>query len=499
MRTVPAWMMAALYACVLLGLLWVLLYPRIPVSWLLEKAADGAHLPLIRGHRTTVPFHLAWSSEGWRWGDWPLRLAPAVLVALSLLLGWRRPALASAAHDRRFRYGLGLLLAAGGASLFWWGRIPVPVMLTYGDTIALIKQIAEASWVFPAEPLMMHLFNGVSHILTALRGTADGVLAGQTTALLCGVLFLLCLWALALERGRQRLDAVLLFAAFACTGTATQFFGYIETTLLQTAALAGFLASAAWTLRAPPTSQRLVALASTHAAMGLLLCAHAAGVALLPALLTLWGLLIQRERRRGQVRSLLRWHFFASVLLGIVVPWCLVVWLPFYRQGSFGNSAGGGDSFRFVPWDIETARLSSDYVYYSMVSRLHAVDLSAAMLTAAPWAIPLSVSAAVLRWRSAEHWQRGDDALHLLLLVAAAGGLSVVLLWDFDFGMWGDWNIVTCYLLPLHIYGWTVFSDAMRQCSHRRSWQRTLLLPLLLVQCALAMGMWLQFHPPGLR
>jgi hypothetical protein len=504
MRTVPAWIFVTLYACVGAALLWVALYPFIPVRDLLEMRTDGTPLPLIRGHRTTVPFHLAWWSEGWRWAALPWRLAPALLVGLSLWGAWRHRRGASGERSRRFGWLAGLLITAVGALLFWSGRVAVPIMLTYGDSIALIRQIATANWVFPAEPLMMHLFNAVSRCLSALRGTADGVLAGQLTAIACGVLFLASLWTLALERTRQRREALLLFAAYACTGTATQFFGYIETTLLQTAALAGFLAAAAWTLRAERNESRNGALLATHACMGVLLCAHAAGVALLPALLALWCVLAQRARHRGELRSLWRWQPVASVILGIVVPWIALVWLPFYRHGNFGNSAGGGDGFRFVPWDIEAARLSSDYVYYAMLSRLHAIDLSAALLAAAPLAMPLMAIAVALRQRAARLWQHTNAGLHVVLLVAAVGSASVVLVWDFDFGMWGDWNIVTCYLLPTQVYAWTVFTDAMRQCAdntpgRQRDWSLTLVLPLVLVQLALALGLWLQFHPPGVR
>jgi hypothetical protein len=139
-----------------------------------------------------------------------------------------------------------------------------------------------------------------------------------------------------------------------------------------------------------------------------------------------------------------------------------------------------------------------------MLSRLHAIDLSAALLAAAPLAMPLMAIAVALRQRAARLWQHSDAGLHLVLLVAAVGSASVVLVWVFDFGMWGDWNIVTCYLLPTQVYAWTVFTDAMRQCAdntpgRQRDWSLTLVLPLVLVQLALALGLWLQFHPPGVR
>ena len=188
-----------------------------------------------------------------------------------------------------------------------------------------------------------------------------------------------------------------------------------------------------------------------------------------------------------------------GLALGVALPWLLIVWLPFYRQGDFGNSTGGADAWRFVPWDASSARQTSQYIYYSMLSRLHLADITAALLAAAPLALPQIFGALVLRRRAGVHWNRQHDGLHLVLAVAAVACASVVIVWDFDFGMWGDWNIATCYLMPLHIYAWVVFFDAIRQLPQRRPLWLGVVSPMVVVQAALAVGMWMQFHPPGLR
>lgn len=514
MRTPPHWLTVILWTGVVSALVWVAVFPFVPVSWLQARDANGDIIDLIRSHRTTVSFHQAWSSEGWRWVGWGGRLLPALVVLGAVVVGvWRRrapspPRDATGAQriptpverwrHRRLLVG-GLLVVASGAA-FWFGRVPVPVLITYGDSIKLIQQIGEASWVFPAEPLMMHLFNLVSRGLSAWRGAPDGLLAGQWTALACGVVYVACLWILASSRRSGTAGALLLWLAFAGTGTATQFFGVVETTVLQTAAAAGFLATCVLALQEPVGSTvRARRLLLVHVWMGILLSAHAAGVAFLPALVMLW-IVVGRQERRHRVdrnRRLVSWRHGLPALLAAWTPWLVFVWWPFTRLGNLGNSAGGADTFRFVPWDVETARQSSSYVYYGMLSGLHALDVSAALLAACPFALLLLVAAAVLRRRAGGHGDEAQAAIAAVLRLAALGCAAVVLLWDFDFGMWGDWNIVTCYLVPLHLCAWVEFDEALHR-SVPAEWSRWMLVvPLVVTQVALGLGLWLQLHPPG--
>jgi len=503
MRAFPPWLVGLWTLLVVLGLSWVLVFPHLPVRWLLAHDANGAFLDLIRGHRTTVPFHLAWSSEGWRWVGWLGRLLPSlgVLGALWIaVLQQRRTAQrpgASKLLTRRASFLVGAALTGSSVLLFVWGRIPLPVLLTYGDSVALIPQIAAGTWVFPAEPLMMHVFNVVSRLVTATRGMADGLLAGRITATLCGAWYVLAAWVLTRTRTQRRAESLWWLAAFALTGTATQFFGYVETTLVQTAAILSFLAAIAVTLQAAPGSnQRDLGLWGTHACMGIVLCSHAAGIALLPALAVLWVLLWKHQRQDRDVgRPLLSARNIAGAAVGIVLPWATLVWWPFVRLGRFGNAAGGADAFRFVPWDAETARLASPYIYYDMLSPRHAADLFAAIVAGAPFAVALLVTALV--WRKNAAADAARDGLHLVFLVAALGCASVVALWDFDFGMWGDWNIATCYLVPLHVAGWTACLDLLPRNRDDSTLRWSFVVPIIVVQAALAFGMWKQFHPPG--
>jgi hypothetical protein len=496
-------LLALLWAGVLAALAWVAVFPLLPVASLLARDSNGTLLDLIRSHRTTVPFHMAWSSEGWRWIGWTGRLLPLLAVLGAILVGLLRhhridP---SSTLSRRQWASIGALVVAGSVVLFWIGRVPLPVLITYGDSIALIPQIAQGTWVFPAEPLMMHLFNAVSLTVKTWRGSADGLLAGQLTALVCGAAFAASLWTVAAKRSGDLVGAVLLFVALAGTGTTTQFFGVVETTLLQTAAIAAFLTACALVLQAParsPARDHLLLL--VHLCMGVVLSAHAAGVALLPALVTLWVVLWRREARHDseRPRRLLSARNLGGALLGGLGPWLLFVWWPFLRLGNFGNSAGGADRFRFVPWDVDAARQASAYVYYAMLSRLHALDVTAALVAACPFALLLLFSVAVLRRRAGAEEARIPLEPHLVFLMAGLGGGAVALLWDFDFGMWGDWNIVTCYLLPLHVASWLLFHDTLRHGADPGRARWLLSVPLVIAQVALGLGMWLQFHPPGL-
>jgi hypothetical protein len=81
-----------------------------------------------------------------------------------------------------------------------------------------------------------------------------------------------------------------------------------------------------------------------------------------------------------------------------------------------------------------------------------------------------------------------------VLLAAAGASVFMIGVWDFDFGIWGDWNIASCYLMPLTMLGWTAFTMAARG-GEARGLFVGLAVPMLLVQGLLALGIVLQFYP----
>jgi hypothetical protein len=341
----------------------------------------------------------------------------------------------------------------------------------------------------------MHVYNAMSALVRWLHGTPNGLVAGTWTAYLCGGVFVVALLGYVRALRCRFWEGLLLFAGLASAGYAAQFFGYIETTSLGLAALALFFAASAAALHSAPGRPRTLALAGVFAALGIACTAHVGAATLLPACVALLAArgALDHGWPRGAVRGLTdprAWGAFA--LLG-VVPFVLLVVLPFYVHGNFGNVMGGADRYRFVPWSYDQARLVSNNVYYGMLSRLHFDDVASAFWIAAPLAIPQSAAAGWLLWTRRVRLPAEEMGLLFVLLVAAAASTGMVLVWQFDFGIWGDWNIASCYLMPLALLGWTAFT-----CVARRAETGGLFLglgvPMLVVQALLALGIILQLH-----
>ena len=71
----------------------------------------------------------------------------------------------------------------------------------------------------------------------------------------------------------------------------------------------------------------------------------------------------------------------------------------------------------------------------------------------------------------------------LFLFVAALFCAAVPLLWNHDFGMWGDWNLATCYAAPANIFCWAALLSAVDHQTEPSREYLNLALPVLIIQC----------------
>ncbi len=479
----------ALPACAL----FFVLAPLIPDEALIARdPASGAYMMIHRSHGLRIPFHLLWGSLGWERIPLGMRLAAALTVAGLALWPARACPLPSPLPPRRAPSRREKLLLALGAlaaaPLFWLLRVDPAINRQFGDAPALMPQIRDALHVFPSEVLTMHLFNTIGNLIELLSGDPWPELTIALAVCGTGAVFVWACGWLALTWGRGRAQKLHLFAGIAMTGATLQFFNYVETTFLVLAALALFFAAATGLLLAGDLPARRRRLLGGYGALSLAILAHGGGVVLLPATLLLILSLEPARAGLARLRSLLDPWAVAGFVLIVLLPWYLLVARPFLLAGNFGNMGGGADDFNFVPWDIAAAREVSRHVYYAMISWWHLLDIGSGLLIAAPLA-PVFLICAAWMLRGAR-LDRPDRELLAIAATAALSAASIPLLWDFDFGGWGDWNILATYLFPLNVFAWL----ALLTASERRSETRQAFAPALLIQILFALGIALQFY-----
>jgi hypothetical protein len=129
-----------------------------------------------------------------------------------------------------------------------------------------------------------------------------------------------------------------------------------------------------------------------------------------------------------------------------------------------------------------------------MISKLHLFDIISGILVAAPLSFVMIAAAGWLAWRARARWDAADGWMALVTGAAASGGLFLVMVWHFDFAIWGDWNIATAYLFPLNLLGWVALMPALRLTNRTRGLYIGLLAPMLAVQAFLAFGILMQLY-----
>lgn len=485
-----------------------LVAPWFPAEWFVVRDKAGALFKFDRGHGTWMPMNLLWGTMGWFRIHWSIRALLPALVAL--LCFWPQTTTVAAGcaeiltiTRRRFWCTVALGLICGG--LFAFCHVNPEINRHFGDGSSLLIEIRAAGYVFPSEVLTMHLFNAVQNLSVTIFGGMDVPLfTPLVTTCSSGAVFMWASAIVALLLGRDRVERFFLFTGPTLAGALTQFFGYVETTFLVMTAMAMLFASAAWMLQGETHISRRNRMMLVFASVSIAMLAHGAGVVLLPAT----GLLILLidPRRKGFRRLFVMkdvWIAIGFVAI-VCVPYYLMFIRPFVidRNGYLGNLHGGADQFNFVQWNFESAHAVSNYVYYSMISWGHFIDIGMGFLVGAPLAIPMTFTAISL-YDSSIRSSRSlrplgpfgpftyEREILTVIILATVSSISVPLLWEMDFGGWGDWNIITSYLYPLQFMGWFLLIMAGRRINIP---VRSVLVPALIVQIAMWIGLILQFY-----
>lgn len=402
----------------------------------------GEAIRLRRGHQTYLPFDTTWALAAMR--DVPLRALWLVLFgALGLAALTRLPVRRSRPLGAGGCWAVGLSMGL----LAWLLPVDHELNATLGDGLTLVVNVGNGM-TFGAEIGTSALMAATVSFFSVILGIHEGLRALQALdAVLAIVLGASCALladaATQTVRGRALLLAGLLFV-----GTTLQVMGYVETTMLELAALALYLGASARVLSPTPQSPTAAPLAFTG--LGLATIAHGAGPLALPSVAALAFTGARLDRRRIV-------HHATLFVCCVVVPFVFVV-APRWLLDDMGNADGGGDHIRFVPTEIDWSDPPSRMVYYTLLSRLHLADLGNALLVGAPIALP------VLLGLLAAGRHARPSATVVMLIVAALFTAVIPVFWNHDFGMWGDWNLATTYLFPLHALSWVWWVQTLERC-----------------------------------
>jgi hypothetical protein len=469
----------------------IVVVPELPQEFFLARdPATGQPYYFIRGHVTVSQFHFLWAFVGWSKAPLAVRLGLfGILLGVSFLPS-KRPH-APPAPAVRFPWWMlfGFFVLSSGA--FYAARVPYHVGRTFGDAASIPGDIARGM-VFPAELLTSYAFIGVQFVLSRLVHSTTFVDAIALTSAMAGGMFVASLFLLAQRWCRSRAEQAAMVVGCLLSGYVVMFLGYVETTQVELAMMMALFACAAYALIAGDAARSWRWEIAAMACSSLAFLSHAAGILLIPACAV-----VVMNRFDG------RWEHFPwisakvlslrRIVLGIMIvllPYFSLLVQPFFFAGNFGNITGGADQIMFVPLRVDYAHPASPLVSYSLFSLWHLADIVSAVLIAAPLSVPLLAAAFGLLLNRRLELSLVEKRYLLLLGVAAAGCLSVPLLWNHDFGMWGDWNLAATYLFPLNCFAWVAFTTVSRHAAADGG--RELLVPLLLVQAAYATGMVLQ-------
>jgi hypothetical protein len=472
----------------------LIIYPLIPRDYFLAREPWGSYV-LLDWRAAAVPLHLLWGLEGFRALDAGTRVLLALALAACACGQLPRAAAGALLSQIKINRWVPLAGAAVLAPIFCYVvRVNYARSVTFGDGLWL-PPVVDAEDVASAEVLTSHVYFLVRRLIDHIHPGPNGLAAVVYTSCLSGGVFAAAAYLFAAAAGRDRAEKIALFLGGALAGYSVMFLGYVETTQITLAATALFFAAAAWAFRPGAAAPKLALTALAVAAASALFMAHGAAALMLPAFL--YFLVAARRGAEGDRGRPLYRAFPALValcaLVLVVVPLYLFVAEPYYLRGDFGNLRGGGDRIMFVPWTLIPRVPKSRLVYYSMLSWRHLAEVFSAFLVAAPLGVPFVAAGALFRSRGRRFGPYEGRLLRLLAL-AAAFCLAVPLLWNHDYGIWGDWNLAATFLFPLNLFAWCLLVVASRGVFADEASRLGFMLSLVAAQLVMAFGILFQLY-----
>jgi hypothetical protein len=479
----------------------ILVIPEISRDYLTaHNPATGEPIIFLRSHVFKAYFFLLWAFAGFYSIPLPWRILMVSSVPLIIYLPRVGRYLKQRIADRGVQEKKFLFTAiwAGivGSIIFYLCRVSVLVNNSFGDAPKIPLLIEQGS-VLPAERLtddIYHLFRLLMFWISGFR--FDARTAVIVVNCLAGGFFVTAIFLLARMFGKSIFQRVGFALALILSGYTVTFFGYVETTQVALAAMAGFFCCAITAMHCELVHHRKRWEVGAIIFASITLLAHAAGILLLPAL----AILLMKDFN-GRIhsiitglKSLFSRRTITMVFSLIVIPYFLLIAQPFFLHNDFGDVGGGGDNVMFVPFQFDYSQPASQYIHYSMFSMWHFYDILSSFIIAAPVAILLIIGSWFLIKRWNISFSIPDRQVLWLTGTAASFSVLVPLLWNHDFGMWGDWNIAVTYLFPLNLFVWLLFLTVLKQFSFHTVRTYRFVLTLTGIQAILCFGILMQLY-----
>jgi hypothetical protein len=404
-------------------------------AWTLLLLALYLYVRSLPPTPTAIP--AADSAEAAWWGLWPITyLAPfwfwlGVTIVLALMAGcWK---MVHADHPPHIHIPWRILPAPALLLCIAFSLWPI-AHTRWGDAYILSQSIA---WPDPAlrlthswqAPLDVYLHSRVWLALGEALGWRDAVPVYRLLSPLAGALYLAAL--LDLARDEEFAPGWLTFGLGASLGLIQLFFGYVENYSFAAAGILLFLVLGRRVLygRAPLWGAALV--------LGLTNATHPSTVVLAPSLLYLGWITWQQQRG---THSALR--VVGEITLPVLACAAGTIWLM--EAGGHGLVAlvttdrpGGGDASWLVPLWATRSRWEA----YTLFSWLHLRDLLNGMLLVAPVVLPALVWIGLVGRTSAPRPAAAGRATLRFLALAALAHLTLIVLWNPDYGGQRDWDL----------------------------------------------------------
>jgi len=460
-------------------------YTSVPNSFFIAKnSCTGKILEIQTTHRAYRGFNVLWGFEGLR--SFSVYLPGLLFLIVLLLITLEDVEIPSLEFkvEQKLLYVSLLILAP---CFFYVFRVSHSTNLLFGDGGAL-EGFMNHGGDIPSELLTCYIFRVIKRCISVFEPQSGMLNALILTPCIFGGVFLAALFFMAQTLGENKTEKVLLFLCLAVSGYTLQFFGYVESTFLEMVFTATYLAFSAKSILSDNKKFVNVWTVLAFISLSFTTMLHVAGILLIPSC----GVLMI-DKKNGTIiakfKSIFKKKKLVLFFLLVLLPYILIL-APFLLVGNYGNMAGGGDGVMFVPLAIDCVN-KSKYVYYSMFSMLHFADIMSAILIAAPMSIPLILASVFVKLKCSVKFSYKEGKVIQLLALAAAGCALVPLIWNHDFGMWGDWNLATCYLFPLNIFAWVFFMMVMRQCKQGGNYTYTgIATSSIFIQMITALGIW---------
>lgn len=450
----------------------LLLYPNFIESIFIPRHPlyQGKVYGILYGHGIFAPFYLFWVFiGGFHFSKFELLLLLMLVVFFICFFNIKK--FQNVIFKNNFFRAILVFLFF--ILIYHFFSLQISPTKMFGDAAFYPSQI-EKGVVFGSSALTDNLFILVRNIFSL-----SGLETLRFVNIAFGGFFSVIVYFLALTLGKTSFHKFLIFSGIVFSGYSIIFFAYPETTAGVLTFIAAYvLFSVKYFLFGKNSLIYLV-----FALISLSFACLLHNAALTMGLSLIW--LIMYSPNKIVVKQIVL-RFFLSFFI-VLVPFVFFVVGLYYMKGNFGNATGGGDHSMFVPFYVDYLS-GSLRPYYSFFSYFHFSEIISSIVLSSP--MFFVVFAYFLRFRSKMNFLLNDDYPVLVFLSLLAIGTAIVpVFWHFDFGAFGDWNLVTTYFFPLNVLSFYLFVVFLRKVNEKSLLSKFSVFCFLFVQYSIVAGL----------